>query len=231
MADEPVIPPPKVKPSRRYVNAQKDKRREVQRKVKERRQFAKHVAAQECTVCMHFDKDEIEKKYMQWWTLPAIVGEYGCTKRDLAAHSQVYGWEKQRAEYTDPLYVRLINDIAEHFDARKLAPKDAIKALGMFARHVDRLQGRIIDHHKVESDKTVTFIAIPMPGGQKPLSSELNKEALVKGRVLELESADEAWEGTEESGSGELLAIPSRSGSTRETAAETQEGSAQPEKF
>src|SRR3990167_8603244 len=163
------------------------------------RDFSRHVAQGSCGVCLHPEKDEIEEAYAGWHSNLSIAREFEVSEPYLKSHARVFEWDRRRAANMDRLYEVLINELGAHFDPSQLAQKDIIGALGRLSRHVDRLQGRIIDRHQVDQRKTVTFVAIPLAGGSAPIIPEGKQKLLASGPTLDAQFEPDTPHGQEES--------------------------------
>ena len=152
----------------------------------ERKKFNRHVLGN-CQVCLSPDRDEIEKAYRQWWKTADISHEFQVRPAHLTAHAEVFEWTKQRAENMDSLYVRLLDETRHAFDPAKITSQEALEGLIKLAFHKDRLQGRVINKHEVDAHKSITFVAVPLPGGAPPLIKGEEVKLLAPAPVIEAE--------------------------------------------
>lgn len=125
-----------------------------------------------CDVCRHSEKAQIRKEYMQWQTVVSISERFDIPARIITLHANSLGWAQERADNMHHLYTRLLTDIGETLDVSKLQSKDAVEALIKIARHIDRVQGKIVSRHQVDENRSITFTAIPLPGGAPALTED-----------------------------------------------------------
>lgn len=135
---------------------------------------------EDCPICTHTKCSIIEDRYKAWDKPGAIAEDFNLQLGDLLAHVRKLGLSEEKAKNQRHFY-RVAMEKGMEYIEEGLASPDTIARIGLdAAKHIDRLEGRIIDKHQIEAQKTLTIVAPPLPGGiieaipEKPaqLSSE-----------------------------------------------------------
>lgn len=133
---------------------------------------------------------EVEKAYKRWWPVQEIAEFFGFKRHVIKAHADAMGWTKDRAESTPEIYVRLMDELMENFDASKLPQKTIAEMVFKIPRWIDRLQGKVVNRQEINEHKSVVFMSIPLPGGDAPIQlGAPSAPALPPAKTL-----DASWE-------------------------------------
>lgn len=125
-----------------------------------------------CPLCDHTQQaKEVEKAYKRWWPLQEMAEFFGYKRHVIKAHAEAMGWTKDRAESTPEIYVRLMDELMENFDASKLPQKTIAEMVFKIPRWLDRLSGKVVTKVDINEHKSVTFVAVPLPGGAAPIKA------------------------------------------------------------
>lgn len=181
------------RPSWRTKNAEKARNQRS-----ERVRFARHVAGAKCKVCVSPVRDEICTAYFNWVKESQIAQEFGVPKRDIIGHADVFNWAKDRVANMTGLRVQLLGEAVDLLDLSKVPQKDLLEIIEKLARQEDRVQGRVIQKHQIDHNKSVTFISVPLPGGSAPVLPESKQKVLAIGGLV-----DAKWETNEEASAQE----------------------------
>lgn len=143
-----------------------------------------------CPLCVNVAQArEVEKAYQRWWPVQEIAEFFGYKRHIIKAHADAKGWTKDRAESTPELYVRIMDELMENFDASKLPQKTIAELIFKVGRWQDRLAGKVVTKVDVNEHKSVVFMSVPLPGGDPPLLPGAEAPKLGPAKVL-----DASWE-------------------------------------
>lgn len=138
-----------------------------------------------CPLCDHTEQaKELEKAYHRWMPLQEMAEFFGYKRHIIKAHADAKGWTKMRAESTPEIYMRLMDELMENFDASKLPQKTIAELIVKVSRWNDRLQGKVVTKVDVNEHKSVVFMSVPLPGGDPPLLPGASAPQLGPAKVI-----------------------------------------------
>lgn len=116
-----------------------------------------------CSVCVHEHRPLIENLYLEWHPHAWIIDRFDLDEEDFARHVRTGRLASKKADNRRAFYRHVMENGREAL--ANVSPDTAVK-LGMdAAKHVDKLDGLVINRVRDESPKTIVVTASPSPDG------------------------------------------------------------------
>lgn len=127
--------------------------------------YAGHGPAYEegCPVCTHPAREVIEELYVAWKTLTWLEARFDLPPASCQRHMRATGLTGKRHKNREAYYEAWMErgeDVLDELPAETVA-----KMAHESAKHLDKLQGKIVSKHEVEAKRTISLVAAPLPGG------------------------------------------------------------------
>lgn len=119
-----------------------------------------------CKVCASPARSEIEEKYIGWEaTAEDLADQYGLPHLLLLRHFRARNLIYKRVANTFSLHLKVQEEGKRVLNAGIVDPDVVAKLAVDSAKHMDKMEGRIVQKHDVAHQGQLQVVAPPLPGG------------------------------------------------------------------